>query len=56
MAVTDPSTYRFNHSMIRVKDPKASVAFYEFLGMKLINKSEQAEAKFDLYFLAVRVP
>lgn len=49
---TDPSKYLFNHTMLRVKDPKASVKFYEFLGMKLINKIENPDAKFDLYFLA----
>jgi len=37
--------------MLRVKDPKASVKFYEHLGMKMIKKIEQPEAKFDLYFM-----
>jgi len=54
--MTDTSTYKFNHSMIRVKDPKASVKFYEFLGMKLLQKLEQPEAKFDLYFMAYDGP
>jgi lactoylglutathione lyase len=49
---TDTSTYKFNHTMLRVKDPKASVKFYETLGMKMIRKLEQSEAGFDLYFLA----
>ncbi|EPQ57147.1 glyoxalase I [Gloeophyllum trabeum ATCC 11539] len=49
----DPETanYAFNHTMIRVKDPKVSLKFYqEVLGMDLLS-----EAKFDsftLYFLA----
>jgi lactoylglutathione lyase len=34
-----------------VKDPKRSIAFYEFLGMKLLERIEQKEASFDLYFL-----
>ncbi|KAJ6517060.1 lactoylglutathione lyase-like protein [Mycena vulgaris] len=42
---TDPSRYKFNHSMLRVKDPKASLKFYEFLGMKLIQKLENADAQ-----------
>lgn len=55
-AMTDTSKYKFNHSMLRVKDPKASVKFYEFLGMKLLRKIEQPEAKFDLYFMAYDGP
>lgn len=32
---SNPSSYVFNHTMIRVKDPQASVKFYEeVLGMK----------------------
>ncbi|KZZ96685.1 Glyoxalase I [Moelleriella libera RCEF 2490] len=53
---TDLSTYKFNHSMLRVKDPKASVKFYEFLGMSVVKKLEYPEAKFDLYFLAYNGP
>jgi lactoylglutathione lyase len=49
---TEPSKYLFNHSMLRVKDPKASIKFYEFLGMKQINKMDFPENKFSLYFLA----
>jgi len=42
--------------MIRVKDPKASIKFYEHLGMKIIRKIEQPAAKFDLYFLGYDSP
>ncbi|KAI9151839.1 Lactoylglutathione lyase [Paramyrothecium foliicola] len=55
-AATQTSNYKFNHSMIRIKDPKESVKFYEFLGMSLIKKLEFAEAKFDLYFLGYDSP
>ncbi|KAI5865934.1 glyoxalase I [Durotheca rogersii] len=48
---TDTNNYKFNHSMIRVKDPKESVKFYEFLGMKVIKRLQFPESKFDLYFL-----
>lgn len=41
---------------IRIKDPKRSVEFYEFLGMKVINKIQNPDAKFDLYFLAFDGP
>ncbi len=38
--------------MLRVKDPKASIKFYEeVLGMKLINESQNDVGKFTLYFL-----
>lgn len=50
--MTDTSKYKFNHSMIRVKDPHNSVSFYEHLGMKLIHKKTFPDNKFDLYFLA----
>ncbi|KAK8131561.1 lactoylglutathione lyase [Apiospora sp. TS-2023a] len=53
---TDTKNYKFNHSMLRVKDPKASVKFYEFLGMSLIKKLEFPDNKFDLYFLAYDSP
>ncbi|KAK8878994.1 Glyoxalase/Bleomycin resistance protein/Dihydroxybiphenyl dioxygenase [Apiospora arundinis] len=55
-ATTDTKNYKFNHSMLRVKDPKASVKFYEFLGMSLIKKLEFPDNKFDLYFLAYDSP
>ncbi|PSK50453.1 lactoylglutathione lyase [Elsinoe australis] len=54
--MTDPSKYKLHHTMLRVKDPKRSVAFYQFLGMKQINKIENPDAKFDLYFLAYDSP
>lgn len=45
--------YVFNHTMLRIKDPKASLDFYSrVLGMKLVRKLDFAEWKFSLYFLA----
>lgn len=50
---TDPATYRFNHSMIRVKDHEKSLEFYQdVMGMSLIRTSENASNGFNLYFLA----
>ncbi|KAG8762138.1 hypothetical protein FRC11_010969 [Ceratobasidium sp. 423] len=41
---------KFNHTMIRVKDPNVSLKFYtEVLGMELVSKSEFSD--FTLYFL-----
>lgn len=49
---TEPSSYRFNHSMIRIKDPKKSLAFYcDVLGFKVLKTKKFDEAKFTLYFL-----
>ncbi|KAF2398892.1 glyoxalase I [Trichodelitschia bisporula] len=47
---TDPSTYKFNHTMLRVKDPQRSLKFYEFFGLKFVNK--MPGGNFDIYFLA----
>lgn len=44
----DHSKWKLNHTMLRVKDAKKSVEFYEFLGMKQINKLSFPENKFDL--------
>lgn len=41
---------------LRIKDPKRSLEFYEFLGMNLINKLPMPDSKFDLYFLAYDSP
>ncbi|KAF8513611.1 glyoxalase I [Gautieria morchelliformis] len=47
----ETASFQFNHTMIRVKDPKVSLQFYqEVLGMDLI--SENKFSDFTLYFLA----
>ncbi|GBB93314.1 hypothetical protein RclHR1_02150001 [Rhizophagus clarus] len=44
---TDISTYRFNHTMIRVKDSQVSLKFYEeMLGMKFLHKVDFPTANF----------
>ncbi|KAJ7744793.1 lactoylglutathione lyase-like protein [Mycena maculata] len=53
-AKTDPSRYKLNHTMLRVKDPQKSIAFYELLGMKNIKTLPQSG--FTLYFLAYDGP
>ncbi|ODV91097.1 hypothetical protein CANCADRAFT_116574 [Tortispora caseinolytica NRRL Y-17796] len=52
-SVSSPDSYHFHHTMIRIKDPKVSLKFYqEVLGMTLIRTKEFEAAKFTLYFLA----
>ncbi|GAA4853283.1 lactoylglutathione lyase [Luteimonas vadosa] len=46
--------YVFNHTMLRVKDPLASLDFYtRVLGFRLVRRSDHPEAGFTLYFLAM---
>lgn len=45
--------FTFNHTMLRVKDPQASLTFYQdVLGMTLLHTKRFPQAEFDLYFLA----
>jgi len=47
----ETASFKFNHTMIRVKDPKASLDFYQrILGMDLISKI--ALSDFTVYFVA----
>lgn len=48
---TDPSKYKLNHTMLRVKEPTRSIQFYELLGLKLVHKLPNPDSQFDLYFL-----
>lgn len=47
----DYSQWKFNHTMLRVKDPKKSIEFYKLLGLSEINKMDFPDNKFTLYFL-----
>ncbi|XBW38083.1 hypothetical protein QEN19_003670 [Hanseniaspora menglaensis] len=43
---------KFNHTMIRVADPKKAIAFYvNVLGMTLLDVKHNKESKFSLYFV-----
>jgi lactoylglutathione lyase len=44
--------FRLNHTMLRVRDPEASLGFYrDTLGMTLIDRFDFEAGKFSLYFL-----
>lgn len=49
--MVDHSKWKFNHTMLRVKDPQKSLEYYKLLGLSLVNKLEFPDNKFDLYFL-----
>lgn len=53
LKTTDTQTYRFNHSMLRVKNIEKSLEFYRgVMGMTLVHTLESPDSKFNLYFLA----
>ncbi|OAV96086.1 lactoylglutathione lyase [Puccinia triticina 1-1 BBBD Race 1] len=50
--IASQQTFKLNHTMFRIKDPKISLEFYQdVLGMKLLRKMEVESAKFTNYFL-----
>lgn len=43
---------KYLHTMIRVTDPAATVAFFELLGLKEIRRMDSEKGRFTLIFLA----
>jgi len=43
---------KYLHTMIRVADPDATIAFFELLGLKEVRRLENAAGRFTLIFLA----
>lgn len=43
---------KFLHSMIRITDPDATIAFFELIGLKEVRRFDVAAGRFTLIFLA----
>lgn len=43
---------RYLHTMIRVTDPDATIAFFDMLGLKEVRRMENEKGRFTLIFLA----
>ncbi|MGY6548309.1 MAG: lactoylglutathione lyase [Roseinatronobacter sp.] len=56
MTETNPTDqYVLTHTMLRIKDPQRSLAFYrDVLGFRLVTQLDFPEARFSLYFLQPR--
>lgn len=49
--------FRLNHTMVRVRDPEAALAFYtRIFGMRVLRRLDFPEMQFSLYFLAILAP
>jgi lactoylglutathione lyase len=44
---------KYLHTMIRVSDPAATLAFFELLGLRQVRRVDNEAGRFTLYFLAV---
>lgn len=53
-AAENPHGFRLQQTMLRIKDPKVSVPFYENnFGFKLLHRYDFPEWKFSLYFMGI---
>ena len=43
---------KYLHSMIRITDPEATLAFFGLLGLEEVRRMEHEKGRFTLYFLA----
>jgi len=43
----------FWHSMLRISDPEKTLKFFELLGLREVERYENKEGRFTLYFLAI---
>ncbi len=45
---------KYLHSMIRVSDPEATIAFFDLIGLKEVRRFDSEAGRFTLIFLARR--
>ncbi len=45
---------KYLHTMIRVSDPQATIAFFELLGLKELKRFDSEQGRFTLIFLAAQ--
>lgn len=43
---------KYLHTMIRVADPEATIAFFKLIGLEEVRRFDSAEGRFTLIFLA----
>ena len=43
---------KYLHTMIRVRDPEATLRFFELIGLKQVRRSDSDKGRYTLYFLA----
>ena len=46
---------KYLHTMIRVSDPAATIAFFELLGLKELRRFDSEAGRFTLIFLAANL-
>ena len=52
--MSETEGFVLNQTMLRIRDPEASVAFYrDVLGFTLLHKLDIPPGKFSLYFMAL---
>lgn len=47
------SMTKFLHTMIRISDTKATIAFFKLIGLEEVRRKESEQGRFTLIFLAV---
>lgn len=57
MAAADTAGFVMNQTMLRIRDPEVSVAFYrDVLGMSLLDRYDFESMQFTLYFMGYLAP